>query len=87
MEYHLKGRSEVEEFIVNEVLNSAEAREYLGISRARLSTMISDGKLVPIKKLPKDSWFLRSDLERKKEELEELRKKYRPYDAGDHNEN
>ncbi len=86
MEYHLKNREEVEKFIVNEVLNSSEARDFLGITRARLSKLISDGKLIPIKRLPKDSWFLRSDLESKKDELEELRKKYRPYDEGDSGE-
>jgi hypothetical protein len=34
----------------------------------------------PVKELPRGSLFLRSDIEVKKKELEQLRKKYRPYD-------
>ncbi|RAP15264.1 hypothetical protein HS9_00591 [Bacillus velezensis] len=45
-----------------------------------MSQLISGGKLTPIKKLRGVSLFLRSDIERKKKELEESRKKYRPYD-------
>ncbi|MDQ0340282.1 hypothetical protein J2S00_003087 [Caldalkalibacillus uzonensis] len=78
--YQFKDRDDLRKFIQENVLNSSEAREFLEISRVRLSQMISDGKLEPIKKLPKDSLFLKADLEEKKKELEALRKKYRPYD-------
>ncbi|WP_406589999.1 helix-turn-helix transcriptional regulator [Bacillus atrophaeus] len=80
MEYHLKNRQEVEDFIKNEVLTAPEAQEILGVKRARMYQLIRDDKLVPIKKLEKVSLFLRSDVEQKKKELEESRKKYRPYD-------
>ncbi|MDS9998599.1 helix-turn-helix domain-containing protein [Bacillus atrophaeus] len=80
MEYHLKSRQEVEDFIRREVLTTNEAAELLGVNRARISQLISNGKLNPIKKLSGISLFLRTDLEEKKKELEAGRKKYRPYD-------
>ncbi|QOJ82491.1 helix-turn-helix domain-containing protein [Bacillus subtilis] len=80
MEYHLKSRQEVEDFIRREVLTTNEAAELLGINRARISQLISSGKLNPVKKLRGISLFLRTDLEEKKKELEAGRKKYRPYD-------
>lgn len=78
MEYHLKDRKEVEEFIKNEVLSTSEVVEILGVTRQRISQMIAAGKLQPIKKLRSDTLFLRKDIEEKKKELESLRKKYRP---------
>jgi hypothetical protein len=80
LEYHLKNRKEVERFIIEEVLTTSEAMKLLEITRSRMSQLISDGKLTPVKKLRGDSLFLRKDIEEKKKELEERRKKYRPYD-------
>lgn len=80
MSYNFETIEELRAFISEEVLNSTEATEYLGISRARLSVLIKSNKLIPIKKLQRDSLFLKSDLAIKKKELEELRKKYRPFD-------
>lgn len=80
MEIQLGSRKEVEDFIRNEVLTTSEVTEIMGVTRQRVSKMISDGKLIPVKKLRGDSLFLRIDVEEKKKELEELRKKYRPYD-------
>jgi excisionase family DNA binding protein len=81
MEHHFTSRKELEDFIKNEVLTTSEVSEFLGVTRQRVSQMISAGKLKPIKKLRGDSLFLRIDIEEKKKELEVLRKKYRPYDA------
>ncbi|MEK4916289.1 DNA-binding protein [Bacillus sp. FSL E2-8887] len=80
MKYHLNSREEVENFIKNEVLVTSEAMEILDVNRARVSAMVKAGKLTPVKKLGSISIFLRADIEAKKEELEELRAKYRPYD-------
>lgn len=80
MKYHLNSREEVENFIKNEVLITAEAMEILDVNRSRMSALIKAGKLTPIKKLGNVSIFLKSDIEAKKEELEELRAKFRPYD-------
>jgi excisionase family DNA binding protein len=81
VQYHLNSRQEVEDFIKNEVLTTSEVSKILGVTRQRISQMISEGKLKPIKKLRGDSLFLRQDIEEKKKELEVLRKKYRPYDT------
>lgn len=80
MKYHLNSKEEVDNFIRNEVLITAEAMEILGVNRSRMSALIKAGKLTPIKKLGNVSIFLKSDIEAKKEELEELRAKFRPYD-------
>lgn len=81
MEYHLKNRKEVEEFIINEVFTTHEAIELLGVTRQNLNSLVKRGKLKPIKELPREKLFLKSDLIQRKKEQEELRKKYRPYDV------
>lgn len=80
MNYHLNSKEEVDNFIRNEVLITAEAMEILGVNRSRMSALIKAGKLTPIKKLGNVSIFFKADIEAKKEELEELRAKFRPYD-------
>lgn len=80
MKYHLNSKEEVDNFIRNEVLITAEAMEILGVNRSRMSALIKADKLSPIKKLGNVSIFLKADIEAKKEELEELRAKFRPYD-------
>ncbi|PEM44854.1 helix-turn-helix domain-containing protein [Bacillus wiedmannii] len=60
------------------ILTTPEALEILGISRARLSNMIKNGKIVPLKKQGCTSLFLREDLENKLEELIILRAKFQP---------
>ncbi|AKQ71794.1 MULTISPECIES: helix-turn-helix domain-containing protein [Bacillus] len=80
MEYHLKSRQEVEDFIRHEVLTTKEAAELLEVNRSRMSQLVNGGKLKPVKKMSGISLFLRSDVEEKKKELEAGRKKYRPYD-------
>lgn len=81
MNYQLNSRQEVEDFVRNEVLTAPEAIEILGITRARMSQLIKQGKITPVKKLDKVSLFLRVDVEEKRKELEALREKYRPYSA------
>ncbi|MEK4913415.1 helix-turn-helix domain-containing protein [Bacillus sp. FSL E2-8887] len=80
MKYHLNSREEMEDFIKSEVLITSEAMEILGVNRSRMSAMVKAGKLSPVKKLGNVSLFLKTDIEAKKEELEVLRVKYRPYD-------
>ncbi|HFK1764579.1 MULTISPECIES: helix-turn-helix domain-containing protein [Bacillus] len=60
------------------ILTTPEALEILGISRARLSNMIKNGKITPLKKMGCTSLFLREDLENKLEELIILRAKFQP---------
>lgn len=80
MEFHLKNRQQVEDFIQNEVLTSSEAQELLNVNRQRMSKLIEDGRIQPMKKEGRVTLFLRSDLDRLKIDLEAGRKKYRPYD-------
>jgi hypothetical protein len=54
------------------VLTSKEVTEILDIKRARLSQMAKSGKLIPIKK----NVYLLSDVLKRKEQQEELRRKY-----------
>ncbi|KAA6450427.1 helix-turn-helix domain-containing protein [Bacillus swezeyi] len=67
-------------FIQDEVLTAAEAGELLGVTRQRLSVLVTSGKLKPVKKVGTVSLFLRDHVEAQKKELEAGRKKYRPYD-------
>ncbi|HFK1791171.1 TPA: helix-turn-helix domain-containing protein [Bacillus pacificus] len=69
---------DIRQWVHDNVYTTPEAIKYLEISRARLSHMIRNGKIVPVKKLGCTSIFLKSDLEKKKEELKVLRLKYRP---------
>lgn len=80
MKYHLNSREEVEDFIKFEVLTTSEAMEILEVNRSRMSALVKAGKLSPVKRTGNVSLFLKTDIESKKEELEVLREKYRPYD-------
>ncbi|PCK20167.1 DNA-binding protein [Bacillus pumilus] len=80
MEYHLKNRQQVEDFMKNEVLTSSEAQEILEVNKQRMSKLHTDGRVSPIKKVGKTVLFLKSDIEQLKKDLEEGRKKYRPYE-------
>ncbi|PFS38743.1 helix-turn-helix domain-containing protein [Bacillus thuringiensis] len=86
MRYDLKSREEVEDFIRNEVLTAPEAIEILDITRARMSQLIKQGKITPVKKLDKVSLFLRADVEEKRKELVVLREKYQPYNSANEDE-
>lgn len=81
--YTFDNKEQLIEFIQKDVLTSSEAVEFLGITRGRLSQLIKNEKIVPIKRSGKDSLFLREDLEERKAVQEELTKKYRPYDGKD----
>ncbi|AMA53278.1 helix-turn-helix domain-containing protein [Bacillus inaquosorum] len=72
--------SEKIKFIQEEVLTAAEAGELLGITRQRLSTLVTSGKLKPVKKVGTVALFLLDHVLSLKKELEAGRKKYRPYD-------
>ncbi|MFA1512860.1 helix-turn-helix domain-containing protein [Priestia aryabhattai] len=67
-------------FIRECVLTSPEAIELLEISRPRLSKMIRDGKIKPVKKTGAISLFLKDDVLQKKEELIKLRRQFRPWE-------
>jgi hypothetical protein len=79
-DFYILQRFDKREFIKNDVLLTSEAIELLGITRARLHSLVKSGKITPCKKSGATSLFLRDDLIEKKKELESLRKKYRPYE-------
>lgn len=81
MEYHLTNRQQVEDFVVNEVLTSLEVQEVLNVNRQRISQLLNNGRLKPIKKIGKTTLFLKSDIKRLEKELGESRKKYRPFET------
>ncbi|WP_144482317.1 helix-turn-helix domain-containing protein [Bacillus pumilus] len=80
MEYHLKNRQQVEDFMKNEVLTSAEAQKLLNVNRQRLSKLIEEGRILPVKKEGRVTLFIRSDVDLLKVDLEAGRRKYRPYE-------
>lgn len=72
-------REQLIKILKEEFLSIKEAASFLDISRQRLNTLVTEGKL---KMIEKDGakLFLKKDVEEQKKELEQLRKKYRPYD-------
>ncbi|MBV1817351.1 helix-turn-helix domain-containing protein [Bacteroidales bacterium MSK.15.36] len=65
-------RDELFKFIDENIMDTNEVREYLGVSRQRIYDLIDKGILVPIRK----GIYLRTDVEKRKEEQGELREKY-----------
>ncbi|QXE20464.1 helix-turn-helix domain-containing protein [Clostridium sp. 001] len=65
-------RDELIKLVQEKTMDSSEVVEYLGISKQRLSDMNRQGKLTAIKK----GIYLREDVEKRKLEQDDLRKKY-----------
>ncbi|MBC2309291.1 helix-turn-helix domain-containing protein [Listeria booriae] len=59
-------------------LTTEETAVFLGISKQALSSLVKRGKLDRIEK-GKISLFFKDDVERRRREQSELRRKYRPY--------
>lgn len=65
-------RDELITLIKDNTMDSSEVVAYLGISKQRLSDMARTGKLEAIKK----GIYLKSDVESRKNEQDELREKF-----------
>lgn len=66
--YCFQSKDDLKAYIVEEVINTSEAIEILGCTRQNLNDLIKRGKIVPIKDLPRDRLFFKSDiLQRKKQ--------------------
>lgn len=78
--YQFKDREELHAYITDQVMTTSEVLRYLGINRSALNSLMKRGKLKPIKKEKAVTLFWREDVEERKSEAVELRKKYRPYD-------
>jgi DNA processing protein len=60
------------EQVVNDLFFSKEAAEYLGISSQRLNQLVHAGQVIPIKKTPAGSLFLKQDLDERKRNLKTI---------------
>lgn len=78
-DYYIMEKFDLNKFVMEEVLTSTECIELIGITRARLSSLIKTKKITPIKKAG-IQLYLKQDMLKKKAELEELRRRYRPYE-------
>ncbi|UOF90742.1 DNA-binding protein [Fodinisporobacter ferrooxydans] len=68
-------------WIQENLLSPHEVSEYLGVTPQAVNQSVKNGKLVPIKQEPRFSLFLKEDVENRKEELQTLRTKYRPWES------
>ncbi|MBM7634097.1 type IV toxin-antitoxin system AbiEi family antitoxin domain-containing protein [Geomicrobium sediminis] len=80
MNHHIKNREELNAFMHKYIVTPGEATEMLGITRQRLTKLVNDGRLIPVKQFGKTTVYYKPDLEVLKKELELGREKYRPYD-------
>jgi len=55
-------REELEKFIANELINTAEVMQMLDCSRQNVFDLIKRGKLKPIRESKKETLFLKSDI-------------------------
>ncbi|TPE68594.1 hypothetical protein [Halalkalibacterium halodurans] len=78
MKYQFHSTQELSDFLKDQLLSASETAEILEVSTNRVGHMVRDGKLDTVKEQPK--MFLKEVVLEKKKELEQLRKKYRPYD-------
>nr|WP_289039261.1 DNA-processing protein DprA [uncultured Allobacillus sp.] len=60
------------EQVVNDLMFSKEAAEYLGVSSQRLNQLVHGGQVKAIKKTPAGSLFLRQDLDERKRNLKTI---------------
>lgn len=56
-------REELEQFINENIINTSEAIEILNCSRQNLNDLIKRQKIKPVKDLPRDRLFWKSDIE------------------------
>ncbi|MDP5274366.1 DNA-binding protein [Chengkuizengella axinellae] len=80
MKYEFNSEEELLEFVKDNFLYVNEAAEFLGCTNQAINQSVKNGKLNPVKSSRSGSLFFRKHLEERKKELEELRKKYRPYE-------
>jgi predicted DNA-binding transcriptional regulator AlpA len=62
MKYNFNSREELEQFIQNELINTAEVMQILNCSRQNVFDLIKRGKLKPVKETPKERLFFKSDI-------------------------
>ena len=60
--YNLNNRGDIKKFLQNEILNTTEALDILGFTRQYLNQLIKRGEVEPIKEMPRDRLFLKSEV-------------------------
>lgn len=73
-EITFKSMDELTAFIVNEVINTTEAIEILGCTRQNLNDLIKREVITPLKELPRDRLFYKSDILKRKEQVEKKKR-------------
>jgi excisionase family DNA binding protein len=73
-------RDELTKIIEQELMSTNEVSELLSVTVQAVRSMVKRGKLVPLKDDGHLRLFWRKDIEQRKQELETLRPKYRPYE-------
>lgn len=71
---------DIKQFIEEEILTSAEVMAILEISRARLSILVKEGKITPVK-TGTVNLFLMDDVLDRLEKSVELKLKYKPKES------
>ncbi|MGI8351689.1 DNA-binding protein [Niallia circulans] len=72
-EYSFSDKEELTSFIQKEIINTTEALEILQCSRQNLNNLVQREVLKPIKDLPRDRLFFRSDIVERKEYMDKKR--------------
>jgi len=80
LKYSFESEEELLKFVKENFYFMKEAAEFLECSNQAINQSVKNGKLNPVKSSRAGSLFFKKHLEKRKKELEKLRKKYRPYD-------
>lgn len=67
MNFQFKSKTELRNFISENVLTSSESAEYLGITRSTFASLVKRQMLIPIKDAGGTRLFMRGDLDSRKE--------------------
>lgn len=73
--YSFKSKEELEAWISNELVSTAEAMEILNCTRQNLHSFVKRGKLTPVKETNRERLFWRSDVLARKEEAAKYNRK------------
>ncbi|PHB23065.1 DNA-binding protein [Bacillus pseudomycoides] len=65
--YNFKSEDELVSFVQEEIVNTSEAIEILGCTRQNISYLVSNGRIKPIKEMPRDRLFFKKDILKWKE--------------------
>lgn len=74
---------ELKKWLTQELMITKDVAALLGVSNARVKTLVKDGRLIPIKSEEKCTIFLRSEVFILKEELRINRSKFMKKDPKD----